>query len=104
MSASSMPARGADTVRPPAADVVPIVLRLPRGEIAYVKFLVESYEGIGVVRTLDRYEARLVIMAVPDFLPEVRTIVDGLCADVPGCEELAFAVAGGEDWLGPDEV
>ena len=30
---------------PMAADIVPIVLRVPRREVAYVKFVFESYEG-----------------------------------------------------------
>jgi Domain of unknown function (DUF4911) len=83
---------------PPSSEVVPIVLRVPRAEIAYVKFVFESYEGIAVVRTLDRYEARVVILAVPDFLADARAVVAGLVAEA-GCEEIAFTPAGGEDWL-----
>ncbi len=48
-------------------DVVPIYLSLPPREIAYVKFVFESYEGVAVVRTLDRRAATLVVLAVPDF-------------------------------------
>src|SRR5206468_7051516 len=40
-------------------DVVPIYLSLPPREIAYVKFVFESYEGVAVVRTLDRRAATL---------------------------------------------
>ena len=39
------------------SDVIAIHLRLPPHEIAYVKFIFESYEGIGLVRTLDRQAA-----------------------------------------------
>src|SRR5262249_35807184 len=52
----------------PGSDVVPILLRVPRAEVAYVKFVFESYEGVAVCRTLDRHEALLVVLAVPDFL------------------------------------
>ena len=48
-------------------DVVPIYLRLPPREIAYVKFVFESYETVAVVRTLDRRAATLVVLVVPDF-------------------------------------
>lgn len=84
-----------------ATDVVPILLRLPRTEIAYVKFVFESYEGIAIVRTLDRYEARLVVLAVPDFLEATRAVVAALVTDA-GCEEIAFTPTGGEDWLDPE--
>ena len=69
-------------------DVVPIFLHLPREEIAYVKFVFESYEGVAVTRTLDRYAALLVVLVAPDFLPTARTIVAAL-ADDAGCREVA---------------
>ena len=90
------------TLPPPATDVVPILLRVPRAEIAYVKFVFESYEGIAIVRTLDRYEARVVVLAVPDFLADARAVVAALVAEA-GCEEIAFTPTGGEDWLQPEQ-
>jgi len=48
-------------------DVVPIYLALPPREIAYVKFVFESYEGVAVVRTLDRHAAHVVVLVAPDF-------------------------------------
>lgn len=83
---------------PPATEVVPILLRLPRAEIAYVKFVFESYEGIAICRTLDRHEARIVVLAVPDFLDDVRAVVAAMIVEA-GCEEIAFTPTGGEDWL-----
>ena len=88
---------------PPATEVVPILLRVPRAEIAYVKFVFESYEDIAIVRTLDRYEARLVVLAVPDFLEQARLVVAALVAEA-GCEEIAFTATGGEDWLDDEEI
>ncbi|MBI4517475.1 MAG: DUF4911 domain-containing protein [Deltaproteobacteria bacterium] len=55
-----------------AAEVVPIYLRVAPGDIALLKFLIESYEGIAVVRTIERRAAVIVILAVPDFLSTVR--------------------------------
>jgi hypothetical protein len=82
------------------ADVVPIFLRLPPREIAFVKFVFESYEGVAVVRTLDRRAALLVVLAVPDFEAEARAVVASLVAEGP-CEETAPPPGDG-DWLGPD--
>jgi hypothetical protein len=69
------------------ADVEPIVLAVPREEIAYVKFVFESYEGVAVTRTLDRRAARIVVLVAPDFLPAARAVVAALAREV-GCREL----------------
>jgi len=69
------------------SDVVPIFLRLPRAEIAYVKFVFESYEGVAVVRTLDRHAALLVVLVAPDFEADARRVVAALVAEA-GCVEV----------------
>ena len=89
------------SVRSGMADVVPICLRLPRREIAYVKFVFESYEGVAVVRTLDRHAATLVVLAAPDFEAAARAVVDALVAEGV-CEESGPPEGWDGDWLGPD--
>jgi hypothetical protein len=69
-------------------DVEPIFLHVPREEIAYVKCVFESYEDVGVTRTLDRHAALLVVLVAPDFLPTARAIVAALEADAR-CREVA---------------
>jgi len=68
-------------------DVVPIYLHLAPREIAYVKFVFESYEGVAVVRTLDRHAATLVVLAVPDFEAQARAVIAALAAE-GACEEV----------------
>jgi hypothetical protein len=68
-------------------DVEPIFLQVPREEIAYVKFVLESYEGVAVTRTLDRHAALLVLLVAPDFLSQARTITAALAADAR-CHEV----------------
>jgi hypothetical protein len=82
-------------------DVVPIFLRVPRAEIGYLKFIFESYEGIAVVRTLDRHEAVLVVLAVPDFLEDTDRVLAAL-ADEIGCERIERPPGTPVDLLGPD--
>jgi uncharacterized protein DUF4911 len=82
-------------------DVVAIYLRLPPREIAYVKFVFESYEGVGLVRTLDRRAATLVVLAAPDFETDARAIVRSL-VDEGVCEETDPPAGWDGDWLGPD--
>jgi Domain of unknown function (DUF4911) len=84
-----------------APDVVPIYLALPPREIAYVKFVFESYEGVAVVRTLDRHAATLVVLAVPDFEAQARAVVDALAAEGV-CTETGPPAGFDGDWLGPD--
>jgi hypothetical protein len=80
-------------------DVVPILLRVPRREIAYVKFVFESYEGVAIVRTLDPREARLVVLAAADFVAQARAVVAAL-HDEGVAEELALPAGPPPDWLG----
>lgn len=81
-------------------DVVPIFLAVPRSEIGYVKFIFESYEGVAVLRTIDRRAGLLVVLAVPDFLEQARLIVAGLAEEMD-CREIP-PPPGSEDLLGPD--
>jgi hypothetical protein len=82
-------------------DVVPICLRLPPREIAYVKFLFESYEGVAVVRTLDRRAALLVVLAAADFVAQVHTVVETLVAE-GACEVTGPPADFDGNWLGPE--
>ena len=67
-------------------DVEPIFLRVPRQEVAYVKFIIESYEGVAVTRTLDRHAALVALLVAPDFLPQARAIVAALAGEAGCCE------------------
>lgn len=81
-------------------DVVPIYLHLPPREIAYVKFIFESYESVAVVRTLDRRAATLVVLAVPDFERDARVIVRALTEE-GACVETGPPADWDGDCLGP---
>ena len=51
--------------------------------IAYIKFIFESYEGVGIIRTVDRKKAVIVLLAAGDFAGVAREIVDSLKQEVP---------------------
>jgi hypothetical protein len=68
---------------PGSRNVVEMRVRLPPADIAYVKFVFESYEGVAVVRTLDRKAADLVLLVAPDFVDEARRILASLRPRVP---------------------
>ncbi len=57
---------------------VEIYLRVQRQDIALLKFVLESYEGIGIVRTIDRKKATVVVLAMPDLVHHVWAVLASL--------------------------
>lgn len=85
--------------RPAASNgVVPIYLRVRPEEIAYIKFLFESYEEIAIVRTHDEREAIIVVLAMPDFWEAVQAVLAELHART-GCQEVPPPADATNDWL-----
>ena len=60
-----------------------IYLEVPPEHIAYVKFIFESYEEIGIIRTIERHKAIIVLLAMPDFTDIARAILQSIKKDVP---------------------
>ena len=80
--------------------LVPIFLRLAPVDIALVKFVFESYEGVGIVRTIDRRAATVVALISRDFLADARAILADLATRI-AIEEIPPPLDAGEDWLLP---
>lgn len=81
-------------------DVIEIYLRVQRTDIALIKFIIESYEELGIIRTIDRKKATIVVLAMPDFIAEVRAVLQALQQELEIYE--IPPPAGGEqqaDWL-----
>ncbi len=57
-------------------------LRLRREDIAYFKFIIESYEGLAVVRTKDAGEAIVELMIAPGWEKDVDEILAGLRQEI----------------------
>ncbi|MBI2088758.1 MAG: DUF4911 domain-containing protein [Deltaproteobacteria bacterium] len=79
-------------------DLHEIYLAVRPQDIAYVKFVFESYEGVGLIRTVDRKKAVIVLLVVDDFLNVARSILTSLKGEVSLCE-MARPGETGEDWL-----
>jgi hypothetical protein len=56
--------------------------RIHRQDIGYFKFLIESYEGIAVVRTKDPYEAVVELMVAPGWEKTVEEILEGIRKEI----------------------
>jgi hypothetical protein len=52
--------------------------RLRREDIAYFKFIIESYEGMAVVRTKDPCEATVELMVAPGWEKDLEEVLEGL--------------------------
>lgn len=85
-------------MRPPATSIVPIVLEVAPPDIALFKFLFESYEEIGIVRTLDRRRAVIVILVVPDFVDDAEELVREAETHY-GAKRVDVPTHSTEDWL-----
>ncbi len=66
--------------------------------IAYLKFIFESYEEVGIIRTVDRKKAIIVLLAMDDFLDTARGILEAVKNDVP-LLEIPRPGTVEDDWL-----
>ena len=57
--------------------------RIRRKDIAYFKFIIESYEGMAVVRTKDPSEAVVELMIAPGWERDVDAVLDSLRQEMP---------------------
>jgi Domain of unknown function (DUF4911) len=75
-----------------------IYLELPPADIAYVKFIFESYEEVGIIRTVKRQRAVIVLLAMTDFLDVAHAILQSIKNDVP-LREISRPADMKDDWL-----
>jgi hypothetical protein len=86
--------RRAGTVK----DLCEIYVRLAPQDIAYLKFIFESYETVGFLRTIDPRAATLVVFLVPDFAEVGRQILDSVSREIR-VERIERPADLGDDWL-----
>ena len=67
-------------------------------DIAYVKFVIESYEGVSLIRTVDRKKAVIVVLIVEDFLDDGRALLASLQREI-NMTEIPRPAEVGDDWL-----
>jgi hypothetical protein len=79
-------------------DLVEIYVRLRPEDIAYLKFIFESYETVGFLRTIDPKAATLVVFLVPDFAEVGRRILESVARDIE-IERIDRPADLGDDWL-----
>jgi uncharacterized protein DUF4911 len=79
-------------------DLQLIYLTTPPEHIAFIKFVFESYEEVGIIRTVDRKRAVIVLLAMRDFADAARAILASLKKDIP-LEEIPPPADPADDWF-----
>src|SRR5437879_13559116 len=79
-------------------ELVEIYVRLAPQDIAYLKFIFESYETVGFLRTIDPRAATLVVFLVPDFAEVGQRILEAVSREIE-IERIEPPADLGDDWL-----
>ena len=64
-------------------DTVQWYFRIRRKDIAYLKFILESYEGLGVLRTVDPRSGIVEVMVPPGMERDMEMVLEGLGDEIP---------------------
>ena len=81
-----------------AMELQEIYLEIAPEDIAYVKFIFESYEEIGIIRTVDRKKAIIVLLAMSDFVDIAHEIIESLKRDIL-LAEISRPADMADDWF-----
>ncbi len=65
--------------------------RIPRAEIAYLRFILESYDGLAFLRTLDSRAALVEIAFPPSRRTDAEELLEALEKEIPMTPEAAPA-------------
>lgn len=79
-------------------ELVPIFLQVAQKDIVFFNFLMESYEGLAEVRTMNPQKGQLVVMALPDTEKDVRALIGDLSAQIQ-IREIPRPLDSHGDWL-----
>ena len=64
-------------------DTISLMIRIPPREIAYLSFVLESYEGVAAMRTVDPGRGIVEVMVPPSYEKELGEILTDLAQDFP---------------------
>jgi hypothetical protein len=64
-------------------DTFSILIQIPPEEIAFLSFILESYEGVAIAQTIDPVQGLMELMVAPDYQEEVREILQDLSQQFP---------------------
>jgi hypothetical protein len=73
-------------------DTVSLFIQIPPEEIAFLSFILESYEGVAIARTVDPLQGLMELMVSPGYQEEMREILQDLSRQFP-IKELNLAAS-----------
>lgn len=79
-------------------DLHEIYLETAPENIAYVKFVIESYEEVGIIRTVYRHQAVIVLLTMPGFIEVAHEIIKSLEKEIP-IRVIPRPAETSDDWL-----
>jgi len=79
-------------------ELTAVYVRLAPEDIAYLKFIFESYETVGFLRTIDPRAATLVVFLVPDFADVGHRILEAVSREIE-IVRIDPPADLGDDWL-----
>ncbi len=79
-------------------DLQEIYLEIAPEHIAYIKFIFDSYEEVGIIRTVDRKKAIIVLLAMDAFLENAHAILASLDKEIP-LRQIPRPASISDDWL-----
>jgi len=74
-------------------DTISLLIRIPPEEIAFLSFILESYEGVAIARTVDPLQGLMELMVSPDYQEEMREILKDLSQQFPIKESTPVATS-----------
>lgn len=80
------------------ADVVPFYLKIDPRDIVLLKFTLESYEGLGVLRTINAQSGEVVFIALKDTAAHVRELFEQMRQTI-SFREIPLPADADENWL-----
>jgi hypothetical protein len=64
-------------------DTISLLIQIPPEEIAFLSFILESYEGVAIARTVDPRQGIVELMVSPDYQEEMKEILQDLSRQFP---------------------
>ena len=64
-------------------NTVQMYFKVSPRDLAYVKFIVESYDGLAILRTVDPREGIVEWMISPDLVGEAEELIESLREEIP---------------------
>jgi len=75
-----------------------IYLEIAAEHIAYIKFIFESYEEVGIIRTVEKKRAVIALLAMDDFIDAARAILAAIEKEIP-LREIPRPAEIEDDWF-----